>query len=197
MRKRTAGLAAALTVGLLVAPSCGKVAEKAAEKATEKAIEGQTGGKVDIGKDGKVTFKDSNGETQMQVDDSGLSIKTSDGEAHYGEGAEVPDGWPEVLALPKGAKVRASTTTPDGLMVVFTASDSPKELVSSYDSQLTDDGWSQTSSSSLEGMMMNAYEKDSAAVTITAMESSETDGASDVNITYSKGEASGSDTATT
>lgn len=93
------GLATALLV--ISSAGCGKIADKAAKKVTEKGvektIESKTGGKVDL-----------------DTKDGGFKVETKDGsKVQMGSNASLPDGWPKILALPKGFKVNVSTTTMD------------------------------------------------------------------------------------
>ncbi|QXC61980.1 hypothetical protein KSP35_03935 [Aquihabitans sp. G128] len=139
----TFGAAALLVLG----SGCGKVAEKAAEKATEKAIEDQSGGdaKVDID-GGKVKVSDGDGNTYETGDDGSVKISGDDGSTSFtsGEGTELPKGWPDDLAPPKGTKIETATES-DGSLTVSGSLDAPVKAV--YDgikAQLQDGGYELT-----------------------------------------------------
>lgn len=167
MNKRTMALVGALAALLMLAPGCSKVAEKAVEKGGEKLIEGQTGGKVDIGKDGNLSVKTSDGE--IKLDEDGYSMKTSDGEAVIGAGAKVPKNWPKLLALPKDAKVMSSITSGDTQQVSFQAAKSPNKWVEQLVETLDDEGWDESATMNSTDYSMYSYEKDGDSISITVL----------------------------
>jgi hypothetical protein len=101
-----------------------KIAEKAAEKATEKAIEAQTGGKVDISKQG-MTVEGNNGQTKVA----------------FGEAAKLPDNFPKEVPIYPDAKITGSVAVNDkkknGEMVMFETPDTPDKVADFYKSKLS------------------------------------------------------------
>lgn len=185
MNKRTMAVAGALTALLLLAPGCGKVAEKAVKKGSEKLIEDQTGGKVDIGKDGKLSVKTSDGE--VKIDSGGYSFKSSDGESVIGAGAKVPKNWPKMLALPKDAKVTTSVTSGATQQVSFQAEKSPSKWVDQLTGTLDNDGWNQSSTMNSNDYSMYSYEKDGNSITITVIGTGKDEPVT-VSLSYTKAE---------
>jgi hypothetical protein len=135
MKKMRAVAGMGVAGALILTAGCGKAAEKIGEKAAEKAVENAAGGgNLDITDDG-FTFESEDGTVSYQVDDDGnvimkgpdgevitadsdgnMTMTGEDGETTFssGEGAEVPDGWPDFLALPDGAKITSSATSNEG-----------------------------------------------------------------------------------
>jgi hypothetical protein len=91
-------MVAALAMGGV---ACGG-GDDAADKIAEEIVEGQGGGDVDIDTDdGTVKYTDEEG-NESEIDVSG-------------DGASLPDDWPEALDPPDSVKIiTASTTTVDG-----------------------------------------------------------------------------------
>ena len=133
--------AAALVPLAVVSVGCGKAAEKvgekAAEKAAENALEQQGGGKVDIdSKDGSVKIESKDG-TYQSDGDGNFKYEGKDGTVQGGEG--LPADWQKDIEFPDGVKVMFGTSTPQGISVTFTSSDSAQEVFDDFASKL--DGW--------------------------------------------------------
>lgn len=145
--QRTRALAGAgILAAVLLTGGCSKIADKAAEKATEKAIESKTGDKVDIN-GGKVKVKDGNGNT-VEIDKNGVKTSGKDGSssATYGDGATLPEGFPDELAPPKGTKLTASSTQTSStggkqFYVMGQLDGKVKDVYDGLKSQLTDAGY--------------------------------------------------------
>lgn len=114
--------------GLAGATGCDKVkekiSEKVAEKITEKAIESQTGGSVDIERNGeKITFVGKDGKGTMQVG-----------------GGKVPGDFPKSVPVYPGAKVAASWTSSKGdktaHVLTLESDDAPDKVVGYYKANL-------------------------------------------------------------
>lgn len=127
----------ALIVSLtFVLAGCGNIAEKAVEKAIEKG----TGTEIDTDRDGNVTIKGQDGESNFQV----------------GEGTSIPDDFPKDVPLPKGGKLMGSTTTPDawGLTLQGVSASDYDALTSAIESA----GGNSTYSGQAEDSRQNMYE---------------------------------------
>lgn len=193
--------AAAGAVGLvlaLVATGCGDATESIAERAVEEAIEREGGGNVDLDVDGgSFSFTSPDGEVSARMDEDGNMVMTGpdgevyeadaegnvtmsgeDGDVTYstGDNAEVPDDWPEALALPRGAELLSSqTSTVDGertAAISANVSTAVADLHETYKDALEDAGYeiggdSLTESSSGDSASLTAT-KGAQEVTVTA-----------------------------
>ncbi len=129
MRGRLIAGAAALALVTVLGTGCGKVANKVADKATEKAIDHATGGSVDV-----------------NSSDGGVSIRTKDGSATYGNGTKLPDGWPKDLPVPDGMELHSATSSKSSgttyLMITGTAeSAEPAGMYDALKQELVDAGY--------------------------------------------------------
>ena len=71
------------------------IAERVAEEAIEKAIEEESGEGVEIDlEEGEITIESDEGEMTISSDEESVDIKSDEGEATFGTGAELPDGFP-------------------------------------------------------------------------------------------------------
>ncbi|MFC2159345.1 hypothetical protein ACFLQS_01360 [Actinomycetota bacterium] len=71
------------------------IAENIAEEAIERAIEKESGENVEIDlEEGEMTIKGEDGEVNISSDDDTVEIKSDEGEATFGSGAELPEGFP-------------------------------------------------------------------------------------------------------
>lgn len=176
--KKTRALAGMGVAGaLLLTGGCGKAADKIAERAAEEAVENAAeGGNLDISGDG-FTFESEDGTVSYEVDDEGnvimkgpdgevitadsdgnMTMSGEDGDSTFtsGDNAELPDGWPEFMALPDGATIASSATSTDGDQkmgnVAAEVEGDVKEIYETYKEALEDEGFeisdSFTSSSS-------------------------------------------------
>ncbi len=72
-----------ILIALFLAAGCkGEIIERITEGAIESAIEAQSDGEVDI-----------------DISESEMSIKTDEGEMTIGEGTDLPDGFPDVIPV--------------------------------------------------------------------------------------------------
>lgn len=131
---------------LLVGSACGSAAEKAGEKAgeklAEKAIEDQTGGNADVDvSDGGVKISDGEGGTYEVDSEGNVSGSSGDGSYQMGEGTELPDGWPEELAPPSGAKIVSAITSGDTMSVTANIDSPIRDVYEAVKGQLTDAGY--------------------------------------------------------
>lgn len=78
----------------LVGTACGG-SDKAAEKIAEEIVESSAGGK----------------DVDVDIDGDKVTVNSKDGKGSFSASGELPDGWPDELALPKGAKIVASGTS--------------------------------------------------------------------------------------
>lgn len=112
-----------------------------AEKSAEEVIEKATGSKVDISDEGdKVT------------------IETDDGKTTIGKN-EVPDSFPSDVTVYSGAEVTATSETTSGTMISLKTSDSVSKVFDFYKSDLTSNGWTQTSAATYAGTATVTAEK--------------------------------------
>lgn len=123
----------AASVLLVAGAGCGKASEKVSEKIAEQAIEDATGGKgnVDIDGDGGIRIDTEDG-SYVADGDGNVRIETEEGTYEAG-GGEVPDGWPDDVALPDDLKVVSGSNMASGdqlaLMIIGTTSESPSAVV--------------------------------------------------------------------
>lgn len=104
-------------VALLAIPAafvfgaCGKIAEEAVERGTEELIERESGGEVDIDLDsdgGSISIDSEDGSLEINTDEDGtVTAESEDGSYTIGDGAELPDGFPD-LPLPDGLTLQTS-----------------------------------------------------------------------------------------
>jgi hypothetical protein len=124
---------------LLVVPACGGSSDGA--KATTTKVERSAPGDVDIdSKDGTVRFKDEHGnETEMALD---------------GQGAGLPEAWPQGLEPPDSVTiVTSNTSTIDGkptLTVLGEAKGSIADLQTAIEGRVADAGFDVTQATSAD-----------------------------------------------
>ncbi|NLD78566.1 MAG: hypothetical protein GX643_18100 [Acidimicrobiales bacterium] len=165
MRTKRALAGIGVAGALVLAGGCGKAAEKAAEKITEKAlesgegvgnvdisgdgfsIEGEDGSSYSVDADGNMVMTDADGNVSTADADGNMVIRGDDGETTYSTGAdaELPEGWPEALALPSGAELlTSSVSTQDGqksASVIAEFDGDIEEAYEDYKAALTDAGF--------------------------------------------------------
>ena len=81
--------------------ACRKAAEKVAEQAIEKTVESLAGESVDI-----------------NVDESTVKVSSEEGEAQFGESAQMPEGWPSVVPVYPDWKITFSSKDSKGVFAV-------------------------------------------------------------------------------
>lgn len=127
----------ALVVSLtFVLAGCGNIAEKAVEKAIEKG----TGTEIDTDKDGSITVKGKDGESDFQL----------------GEGTSMPKDFPKNLPLPDSGTLVAAIASQGtwGLTFQNVSTSDYESLVSKFESA----GAHSTYSGQAEGNRQNMYE---------------------------------------
>jgi len=138
-----------------------KVSEKIAEGAIEKAIESE------------------GGEAEVDIGEEGVNIKTEEGEVTIGEGAELPDDFPNVVPVYPDMKISSSwkSTQDEKETFSFSAmtSDPGSTVFDWYKSQMAD--WENedeyTSESDGESMFNIAADNGTYSVVVMIMESDE------------------------
>lgn len=133
------------TIGYFV---FGLVGKKTAETISEKTIEQATGGKVDISNDGKTT-----------------TIETDEGEVTIGKN-EVPDSFPSDVTVYKGSEVIASAEAEGDITLQLKTSDSVSMVNGFYKSDLSKNGWKETSSVDYLGTFTITAEKGEKQVSV-------------------------------
>jgi hypothetical protein len=135
--------AATLAAGLVLgAAACGGGDDDAADRVAEEIVENAGGGDVEIDSDDNtVKFTDEDGNVS-EFDASG-------------EGAELPDGWPEALAPPSSVTIiSSSTNTIDGaknLYVLGEAEGTVDDFLAAIKSQIEGAGYEIVNDSSVSG----------------------------------------------
>lgn len=147
--KRTITIAAAVMATLLVLVFTGgclgqRVAEKVTEKAIEKAIEKESGGNVDVDlEEGEVNVKSDDGEVNISSDDDSVEIKSDEGEATFGAGSDLPEGFPGDVPVYDNMTITTSwKSTEDGknnYSITAMTEDSVDDVFDWYKGKL--DGW--------------------------------------------------------
>lgn len=150
-----------------------KIGEKAAEKAAENALEQEGGGNVDIDtKDGSVKIETKDGTFESDGDGN---FKAEGKDGTITGGTSMPDGWPEDVPLPDGVEVTYGSSTPQGMSVTFSSSDSAEDVFEAVKAIL--DGWKvedETSMNTPDTKMRSAQFKDGKrALFLTVSESSD------------------------
>jgi hypothetical protein len=132
-----ATIAAALVLG---GAACGSGSD-AADRIAEELVENETGGDIDLNsEDGSVKFTDDEGnESEIDV---------------TGDGASLPDDWPEALAPPDSVKIiTAATNTVNGaatMTVLGEAEGTVEDFLPAITSQIESAGFEITQNTSTE-----------------------------------------------
>lgn len=141
-------VSAAVTVvaGAFVLASCspGDLIDRAVEKGVEKGIESATGTEIDIDEDGGT-----------------ISISSEDGEATFGGGAELPDGFPDEIPLIDGeiaGGMRISEGDTDGFVATVNAQGSIGDVYNQVTDRLEGAGFTEQASADMGGMRNVTYE---------------------------------------
>jgi hypothetical protein len=149
-----------LLTALLVFAGCG---ESASEKAGEKAAEELLGAE-------NVEFDEDSGEMSIK-DKDGNELSTSDG--------ELPDGWPDEVPMPDGAKIESGLKTGtakegDSFVASAEVEQTPKEVLEFYKKELK--GYEESSSmggtTAGEDTGFATYTSDKYSVTVAVSEQS-------------------------
>ena len=121
------------------------IAERVVEEAIEKALESESGGNVEIDlENGEVNIQSDEGEVSISSDDESVEIKSEDGEATFGTGAELPEGFPEIVPLYADIEITSSFKSSDGdknnYSITAESQKSIEEIFNWYKDELS--GWS-------------------------------------------------------
>jgi len=121
-----------LAVFMLFSAGGCKVGEKIAEKITEEAVENAI----------EENIEEGGGEAEVDVSEGQTTVTTDEGEVTVGQGAELPDGFPEVIPVYPDMEITASwKATEDGketFSVSALTSDSGSTVLDWYKSELGD-----------------------------------------------------------
>lgn len=156
-----------IMLALVFAGSCKRsLAERITEEAIERAIEKESGGDVEIDLDeGEVTIQSDEGEVSISSDNETVEIESDEGSATFGTGADLPEGFPEIVPVYGNMEISASWvgTDEDGVTswtVSGESQDSLDDVKAWYESQLS--GWEITGQFAMES-------DDGATASINAM----------------------------
>jgi hypothetical protein len=154
-----------LAVVLLLVPTCKQIAEKASEKVAEKMIEQSSGGKAKVdlnSKDGSMKVTSDDGKTQTQ----------------WGQGASMPEGWPQWLGQYPGSTVQLSNrqvlTDKVSLTVTLQTKDAPELIVKYYEDKATAQGMKSTMKMSMpQNGSMESFTKEDQMLSVTCLTGAE------------------------
>ncbi len=103
----------------------------------------------------------------IEKDGSTSKVKGEDSETEFGDDVELPDGWPEDVAIYEG-KIRSASTLRKGKS--FTASvvtsDSVSTITDFYKKQMEKDGWEESSKFSGKNSVTYSYSKEKRTASI-------------------------------
>jgi len=121
-----------------------RIAEKVTEEAIEKAIEKESGENVEIDlEEGEINIQGEEGDVSISSDDESVEIKSDEGEATFGTGADLPEGFPEDVPVYGNMTITSSwKSTQDGkdnYSITGISQDSVDDVFEWYKSQLG--GW--------------------------------------------------------
>jgi len=132
------------------------VQNKIGEKVTEGIVNQATGGKVNINSQGQqVTYTDN---------------KTGATSA-FGEDVKLPDGFPKDAYIYPGTKITGVTLSKENgvsASVILTTSDASKAVADWYAKTAKDNGYTEASSFTVNGMESRSYTKGNATITMNA-----------------------------
>jgi predicted lysophospholipase L1 biosynthesis ABC-type transport system permease subunit len=164
-RIRSRAAIAALVAAVSIIPAvagCGQAAEQVAEQAAEQAL----GGDVDVNDEG-VTVTDDEG-NQVAI----------------GEDVSIPDTWPaEVPLLDGGTPQMASVQADGSASVMWVVEATPEEAAKAYGDSLVAAGYTEESTSTMGGMVLNEYSGNGYVVSVNALD---VDGTTNVMVAAEK-----------
>jgi len=103
----------------------------------------------------------------IEKDGDTYKVKGKDSESQFGDDVELPDGWPEDVAVYEG-KMRSASTLRKGKS--FTASvvtsDSVSTITDFYKKQMEKDGWEESSKFSGKNSVTYSYTKEKRTASI-------------------------------
>ncbi|GEM_PF-714180 len=169
-----AAVIASMLLVLLLASGCKfgqNIAEKIAEEAIEKAIEKDSGENVEIDlEDGEVSIQSDDGGVDISADDETVEIKSDEGEVAIGSGAELPEGFPENVAVYPDMEINTSWKSTendkDSFSISGTTEDAGDDVFAWYKDKLSswniegeftmsgDDGKTSTLTANGEGLII-------------------------------------------
>ncbi len=134
--RRAAVVGAAAAFGLALAlAGCGN----AAENATEKAIEAENPG------------------TDVELDGDGVKVTDEEGNtSEFGTGADLPEGWPEVVPVPDG-DVTFSTKSGEDFTVGLTVDGSAQDVYEAWKSDLEGAGFTAKDTADFGGNYLGTF----------------------------------------
>jgi hypothetical protein len=142
MKKLTVITAVIVSILLILAFTGGckkNLAERLAEETIEKAIEKESGEDVEIDLDeGEVTIQGDDGEVNISADEDTVEIKSDEGEATFGSGADLPEGFPGDVPVYENMDLHLAMSTRDGYLLSGISQDSVAEIVDWYKDKLKD-----------------------------------------------------------
>lgn len=132
-KKKIVLLGVILLAAVLVLSGC----KSASEKAAEKAIEGATNGQADV-----------------DISTNTVTVNYNGGSYQAGGNVSLPDGFPSDVYIIDGTMTAAMTTNQsNGYTVSIDTSKTVNEVKTKYESELRDDGWTISSSTTFQDSM--------------------------------------------
>lgn len=172
-------IAGALMLTLVFAGGClgQKIAEKITEEVIEKAIESE-GGNVEIDlDDGEMTIEGDDGDVSISTDDETVTIEGDDVEGTFGEGAELPDDFPENIPVYPDMTLVSSWKADGGFSISAFSEKSVDEIFGWYKDKLS--GWDnemETTTNTDDGKMSTIVVKNGTYVVSVMVMDSEDEG---------------------
>lgn len=118
------------TLTLLSLAGCGSIAENLTEEVAERALEAEGSGNVEL---------------DLDNDNGGISVETSEGSFSVGGARELPDTFPTEIPPPADAEVVSSIAVDDadttGFNVNWIASGQPDPIADRLEASFTDAGF--------------------------------------------------------
>lgn len=130
---------------LMIGCSCSEKAEKnVAAKVAEKAIEAHTGKESDI-----------------DIDEESMRIKTKDGEMSItsGKSAKLPDNFPKDIPMYTGVILDMAMEVPEGYSLSFTSKDDMSKVSEWYLEEMLNMGWTKEASMDMGNQKMLVFKK--------------------------------------
>lgn len=133
--RRTAACAAAALGLALALAGCGSAGENAAEQAIEAENPG----------------------TDVELDGDGVKVTDEEGNtSEFGTGADLPDGWPEVVPVPAG-EVTFSSQSGGDFTVGVTADGSAQDVYNAWKSDLEGAGFTEKDAANFGGNYLGTF----------------------------------------
>ena len=135
----------AILLAIVFTGGCkGRIVQNLTENAIEKAIEQESGGNVDVDlDDGEITIQGEDGEVNISTDDETVEIQSDDGEATFGTGADLPEGFPSGVPVYDNMTIttswKSSADGKDNYSITAVSEDNVDDVFGWYKSEL--EGW--------------------------------------------------------